>query len=114
MTRGRRTLGLLAVIVVIVAVSGAQTAGAASSGTATGAAATTAAAGTAVASAAPLPPKRRARLRAAVRAALRIAEPPGAVVAVQTQEADGSERSGSRTSARRPECGPTSTNGSGR
>ena len=85
MTRGRRALGLLAVIVVIVAVSGAQTAGAAaSSGTATGAAATVAAAGTAVASGAPLPPKRRARLRAAVRAALRIAESPGAVVAVQT------------------------------
>lgn len=85
MTRGRRALGLLAVIAVIVGVSGAQTAGAAaSSGTATGAAATAAAAGTAVASGAPLPPKQRARLRAAVRSALRIAASPGAVVAVQT------------------------------
>jgi D-alanyl-D-alanine carboxypeptidase len=75
---------VLAVIAVIVAVSGAQTAGAAaSSSMATGAAAT-AAAGTAVASGVPLPPKQRARLRAAVRTALRIAASPGAVVAVQT------------------------------
>jgi CubicO group peptidase (beta-lactamase class C family) len=50
----------------------------------TGAAATAATAGTAVGSDAPLPPKQRARLRAAVGTALRIAASPAAVVAVQT------------------------------
>jgi D-alanyl-D-alanine carboxypeptidase len=78
-------LGLLVVIAVIVAVSGAQTAGAAaSSSTATGAAGTGAPTGAAAASGAPLPPKQRARLRAAVRTALRIAASPGAVVGVQS------------------------------
>jgi uncharacterized membrane protein len=67
-------VGMIAVAGVVVGFNGSTTA----ADRTTGAARTTAPSG------APLPPKQRARLGAAVRAALRIAATLGAVVAVQT------------------------------